>query len=496
MPVADPDIETRLFHLRSACYLQRALECQYGLPHRRNLKGIINDARISGRFDVSDIEMMVKVASKANEARHRKFTSIPKRDGEWRIESAASTHLDEPDTPRRTFIPAVDSIDESPLPRAELAKIASLEEQLQFCNNELQMALQDLSAALEAQSSLQCWLSARNVELQDMIARNSALAQELNMKSCELNDSEHELQSTRRQLARARGQHAAMSDEIDHLRSVKQLACDTAQSRLATVSRQHEDDMRSVQQQLVETHSTYQLDRASMAREAQNLVAEVAEVKNTCKKLEQIVVLSRENETLRADIKILEHQASSQNMYTVTDVSSSFGCDDLAFGRVDSSSTLLTWLDPSTKQVSVSAHTDYMADQYMNTGRREMITKFTQTKKWRLELPTSFMHGAIEKVVQVSVAMVTRATSTETLPAPIHTQILAAIKIQKAWRNKPPPSCPRYCACCGNQEDDVGKLSILDRMMFCPYCLPDQIAQEHEEIDSSLVSIDGEDIFY
>ena len=107
--------------------------------------------------------------------------------------------------------------------------------------------------------------------------------------------------------------------------------------------------------------------------------------------------------------------------------------------------------------------------------------KFTQTRKWKPGLPSGFEHGMVEKVIQVSVNMVSRATSTAIPPAPLHMQILVAIKLQNMWKKNRRLQCHncepargQRCDCCGNTAEDVGILSVRGDMHFCQYCVDGQ----------------------
>ena len=70
----DVALELRLEGLRGALALQRSLEVEHQLPHRRSLKAAVVEAASSGRFSPSAVDCMAHIVNKGNASRHRLWT--------------------------------------------------------------------------------------------------------------------------------------------------------------------------------------------------------------------------------------------------------------------------------------------------------------------------------------------------------------------------------------------------------------------------------------
>lgn len=316
-------------------------------------------------------------------------------------------------------------------------------------------------------------------DLQDVIATSANRIQELERQNRALDGK---LRMSRQQLS-------ATGDEVDHLRSSFTLSASLLQAEITKMktslcdaaleshtAKQNFDKQKNLlQQQIVRGHMDHEREKSQLQDMNLALQNQLSSMIETQQKLDELCEIQRQNLVLHEEIDDLTGTdgAVFADKATITD----FGDASLKA----SSAALLAWLEPAPLHRTLAVNTDIVP---VLKGS----TKFTQTRKWKPHLPAGFQHGAVEKVVQVSVTMVSRATSTATMPAALHTQILAAIKLQQMWKRRKALMFSsglqmRKCTCCGNDEDDVGPLQHIpsprpgyESYIFCENCIEDQIS--------------------
>ena len=71
--ISDCELNKRTFDFKRSAALQRTLELQHGLPHRRNLKTAVKDADALGNFPKFVTKCLEVICEKINAARHAKW---------------------------------------------------------------------------------------------------------------------------------------------------------------------------------------------------------------------------------------------------------------------------------------------------------------------------------------------------------------------------------------------------------------------------------------